>query len=56
MITSVEFLNNVLKGFEILIIFLNALLILFREDKILGRLPPRLDVLFVLLVIEVDLF
>ena len=54
MVTSVEFLNDVIKGLEVLIIFLNVLFILFCEDKILGRLSHRLDGLFVLLVIEVD--
>jgi hypothetical protein len=56
MVTSVEFLNDVIKGLEVLIIFLNVLFILFREGKILGRLPHCLDWLLVLLVIEVDFF
>ena len=56
MVTSVEFLNDVIKGLEVLIVFLNVLFILFHEDKILGSLPHRLDGLFGFLVIEVDLF
>ena len=56
MVTSVEFLNDVIKGLEVLILFLNVLFILFYEDKTLGRLSHRIDGLLVLLVIEVDLF
>ena len=54
MVTSVEFLDNVIEGLKILIVFVNVLSMLFHKDEILGCLPHCFDGLFALFTIEVD--
>ena len=54
MITFIEFLDNIIESFEILIALLDIRFVLFREDEILVCRSHGFDGLFALFIIEVD--
>ena len=53
-ITFVEFLDAIVKGLEILMIFLDILFVLFQVDEIFGCLTHGYDRLLTLVIVEID--
>ena len=54
MIIFIEFLDNVIESFEILIAFLYILFVLLHKDEILGCLSHCFGGLFAFLIIAAD--